>query len=395
MWTQYQRPIHSGVPRGILPQGVLHTPLECSLNKHAGTNLTETASSQPDVIATYPVEENGLGNKASLCCLSIEDDSMSGVDIGYHASHEQFPPSDLLKLVQRAEQQEFDAALASDHFHPWSERQGESGHVWSWLGAAMEATNLPFGTVNAPGYRYHPAVIAQSAATLRSMYPGRFWLSVGSGELLNEGITGEKWPPKADRNERLKECADVMRRLWSGEEVSHHGHVTVEEATLYTRPESLPPLIGAALSEQTASWLAGWADGMITVGTPDQEGDARRVEAFHEEAPEKPVYLKVQLSYGEDDDAAFKGAYDQWRTNCLPGTVTQQLRTTTDYDELGEVVDEKTVAENVRVSGTLEDHLEWVERDLDLDVDGIYLHNVNTNQETFIDDFGNDILPSL
>jgi coenzyme F420-dependent glucose-6-phosphate dehydrogenase len=116
--------------------------------------------------------------------------------IGYHCSHEQWPPSKLLAHVQRAEQAAFDAAMCSDHFHPWLEDQGHSGFSWSWLGAAMQATTLSFGTVCAPGQRYHPAVVAQAAATLAEMFPGRFWLSVGSGEALNESITGEPWPPK-------------------------------------------------------------------------------------------------------------------------------------------------------------------------------------------------------
>ena len=320
---------------------------------------------------------------------------MTDAEIGYHASHEQFAPGDLLEWVRLAEERGFDAALASDHFHPWSERQGESGHVWAWLGAAMEATDLPFGTVNAPGYRYHPAVIAQAAATLRSMYPGRFWFAVGSGQLLNEGITGEEWPIKDERNARLRECADVMRRLWDGEEVTHHGRVTVEEATLYTRPDSPPPLVGAALSEETAAWLGEWADGMITVATPDHEADRGRVEAFREVAPEKPVYLKAQLSYAEDDDAALEGAYDQWRTNCIPGVVTQELRTPADYDELGDEIDREAVAENVRVSADLDDHVAWIEADLDLDVDRVFLHNVNTNQERFVEDFGDDVLTAF
>ena len=320
---------------------------------------------------------------------------MTDAEIGYHASHEQFAPGDLLEWVRLAEERGFDAALASDHFHPWSERQGESGHVWAWLGAAMEATDLPFGTVNAPGYRYHPAVIAQAAATLRSMYPGRFWFAVGSGQRLNEGITGEEWPIKGERNARLRECADVMRRLWDGEEVTHHGRVTVEEATLYTRPDSPPPLVGAALSEETAAWLGEWADGMITVATPDHEADGGRVEAFREVAPEKPVYLKAQLSYAEDDDAALEGAYDQWRTNCIPGVVTQELRTPADYDELGDEIDREAVAENVRVSADLDDHVAWIEADLDLDVDRVFLHNVNTNQERFVEDFGDDVLTAF
>ena len=316
-------------------------------------------------------------------------------ELGYHASHEQFSPSKLLECVRMADDVGFDHAMASDHFHPWSERQGESGHVWAWLGAAMETTELSFGTVNAPGYRYHPAIIAQAAGTLREMYPERFWLAVGSGQLLNEGITGVDWPVKSERNARLEECADVMRRLWDGEEVTHHGRVDVEEATLYTRPETPPPLIGAALSVETAEWLGEWADGMITLATPDHEADAQRVEAFRETAPEKPVFLKAQLSYDEDEESALEGASEQWRTNCIPGAVTQQLRTAEEYDELGEEISEQQVEENVRVSADLEDHREWLERDLELEVDRVYLHNVNTNQEAFLEAFGEGVLGSL
>ena len=319
-------------------------------------------------------------------------------ELGYHASHEQFAPSDLLAHVERADERGFAHCLASDHFHPWSERQGESGHVWSWLGAAMERTELTFGTVNAPGYRYHPAIIAQAAATLREMYPERFWLAVGSGQLLNEGITGTDWPIKTERNARLEECADVMHRLWEGEkEVTHHGRVTLERATLWTRPDSPPPVIGAALSAETAGWLGEreWVDGMITVGTPDHEGDAEIVEAFREHAPEKDVYLKVQLSWDEDDAAALEGAVEQWRTNCVPGPVTQQLRTAEEYDELGEEIQPEHVEENVRVSADLDEHVDWIENDFELDADRVILHNVNTNQEAFVDAFAEEVLPSF
>jgi coenzyme F420-dependent glucose-6-phosphate dehydrogenase len=318
-------------------------------------------------------------------------------EIGYHASHEQFAPSELLEWIELADEYGFDAALASDHFHPWSERQGESGFVWSWLGAAMERTSLSFGTVNAPGYRYHPAIIAQAASTLREMYPERFFLAIGSGQLMNEGITGVDWPVKPERNARLEECAEVMSRLWDGEEVTHRDRITVEQATLYTRPESPPPLIGAALSEETARWLGEreWIDGLITIATPDHEALETRVEAFREGAPDKPVFLKVQLSYADDEDAALEGAYDQWRTNCAPGSVTQKLRTPDEFDQLGEQITREQVEENVRISTDLEDHVEWLERDLSLDVEKLVLHNVNREQERFVEDFGESVLPEL
>ena len=316
-------------------------------------------------------------------------------DVGYQASHEQFAPEELLTYAKLAEERGFDDVLASDHFHPWSERQGEAGFVWSWLGAAMEATSMNYGTVNAPGYRYHPAVVAQAAATLSKMYPERFWLSVGSGELLNEGITGEKWPVKEERNARLEECAEIMRRLWDGETVTHHGRVTVEEAKLYSRPETPPPMIGAALSEETARWLGEWADGMITIAASDHESLKRRVEAFRERAPDKPVYLKVQLSYNTDEEAALDGAYEQWRTNCIPGPVTQQLRTPVEYDELGEAITRDQLRDHVRVSADIEQHAEWLREDLSLDVEKVILHNVNREQERFVEEFSDRVLPEI
>src|SRR5918997_6060747 len=125
---------------------------------------------------------------------------------GYHCSHEQYPPSELLENVQAAEAAGFEGAMCSDHFHPWTDAQGHSGFAWSWLGAALQATSLSFGTVNAPGDRYHPAIVAQAAATLAEMFPDRFWLAIGSGEALNEAITGARWPAKRERDARLREC---------------------------------------------------------------------------------------------------------------------------------------------------------------------------------------------
>ncbi|GAB3844500.1 hypothetical protein GCM10029963_21280 [Micromonospora andamanensis] len=188
--------------------------------------------------------------------------------IAFHASHEQIHPGELLKAVVHAEHVGFDAAMCSDHFAPWSERQGHSGFAWSWLGSALQATGLSFGVVNAPGQRYHPAIIAQAIGTLAAMYPGRFWAALGSGEAANEHITGDVWPRKDVRNARLRECVDVIRALLAGEEVSHDGLVRVDRAKLWSRPEQPPALVGAAVSVATARWCAEWADGLITVNAP-------------------------------------------------------------------------------------------------------------------------------
>lgn len=315
--------------------------------------------------------------------------------IGYQASHEQFTPSELIRFVQLAEKAGFTSVNSSDHFHPWSKRQGQSGFAFSWLGAAMQATSLPYGVVCSPGQRYHPAIVAQASATLAELFPNRFWISLGSGEALNERITGEKWPIKKERNERLKECVQVMRRLFKGENVTHHGRVMVEEAKLYTLPGVLPPLFGAAVTKETAAWLGSWADGMITVHREHEELK-EVVEAFRKNGGEgKPVHLKVQLSYAHTEEEALNGAYDQWRTNIFESTVLGDMWQVEQFDAMGEYVQPQELYDMVRISSSLQQHMDWIKKDMELGFERIILHNVNRQQELFINDFGGKVLPFL
>src|SRR5688572_24225007 len=228
-------------------------------------------------------------------------------EIGFHASHEQFAPSELLKFARLAEDAGFRAINCSDHFKPWSKRQGQSGFSFAWLGAAMQASQLPFGVVCTPGYRYHPAIVAQAIATLCEMFPGRFWISLGSGEAMNERVTGQKWPAKQERNERLRECTGIIKRLLLGETVNHEGLVTVEDAKLHTIPKVQPLILGAAVTKETARWLGTWADGMITVNHPIKELK-EIVDAFREGGSNKPVYVKCQISYAKTNEAALMSA---------------------------------------------------------------------------------------
>lgn len=317
------------------------------------------------------------------------------ISIGYHASHEQFKPSELLRLVQLAEQARFTSVNSSDHFHPWSERQGQSGYAFSWLGAAMQCTSVPFGVVCAPGQRYHPAIVAQAAATLSEMFPQRFWLSLGSGEAINEKITGDKWPDKRERNARLLECVTVIRELFAGKTVNHDGLIRVENARLFTLPTITPLIIGAAVSAETAAWVGSWADGLITISKPENELK-KTVDAFRKNGGEgKPIYLKVQLSYSRSGETALSGAYDQWRTNIFQGTVLADLPTTAHYDAAAEFVKPEDVSKMVRISSDLDQHIEWINKDIDLGFEKIILHNVNPEQEVFIRDFGAKVLPKL
>ncbi|MBD1872572.1 TIGR03885 family FMN-dependent LLM class oxidoreductase [Nodosilinea sp. FACHB-131] len=317
------------------------------------------------------------------------------VKFAYHSSHEQFAPSALLGWAQQAEQAGFTAVTSSDHFHPWSERQGECGFAWSWLGAAMQATSLPFGVVCAPGQRYHPAIIAQAAATLGEMFHDRFWVALGSGQAMNEAITGQPWPIKAERNARLKECVDVIRALWAGETVTHHGLVQVEEAKLYSRPANPPRIMGAAITPKTAEWVGSWADGLITISHPH---DKLRevVEAFRRGGGEhKPMYLKVQLSYAPDQETALLGAHDQWRTNIFESQVLSDFRVPSQFDAAATFVKPDDMYQYVRVSADPQQHIEWLQKDMELGFETISLHNVNREQQQFIEVFGEKVLPFL
>ena len=317
------------------------------------------------------------------------------VQFSYHASHEQFSPSALLTYAQQAEQAGFAGITCSDHFHPWSDRQGESGFAWSWLGAAMQATALPFGVVCAPGQRYHPAIIAQAAATLGELFPDRFWVALGSGQAMNEAITATAWPIKAQRNARLKECVDVIRALWAGETVTHHGLVQVAEAKLYTRPTTAPRIMGAAITPKTAEWVGGWADGLITISRPHDQLE-QVVEAFRRGGGEgKPMYLKAQLSYANDDKAALQGAYDQWRTNIFDSPVLADLKHPAQFDAAAAFVRPEDMTQHVRVAADSQRHIDWLQKDIELGFETISLHNVNREQRQFIDAFGEKVLPAL
>ncbi|HZN43261.1 MAG TPA: TIGR03885 family FMN-dependent LLM class oxidoreductase [Actinomycetota bacterium] len=315
--------------------------------------------------------------------------------IGFHASHEQLAPSALLGAVRSAEAAGFQAATCSDHLAPWSERQGHSGYAWSWLGAAMEATSLPFGVVTAPGQRYHPVITAQAIATLGELFPGRFWAALGSGEAMNEHVTGDPWPPKQRRDARLLECVDVIRALLRGEEVTHRGLVRVDRARLWSLPAEAPPLYGAAVSEETARTVGGWADGLITVRRPVEE--LRPVlDAFREGAGDgKPVAVQVHVSWADDDDTALAIAHDQWRSGVLGADLAWDLELPAQFDAATAHVRPEDVEGSVLVSSDTGRHVKWLRELIDLGVDEITIHHVGQEQDRFIETFGEHVLPEV
>ena len=306
--------------------------------------------------------------------------------IYYHASHEQFSPSSLLKYSIMAENAGFQGIHSSDHFHPWSERQGQSGFSFTWIGAAMQATKLPFSMVCAPGQRYHPAIVAQAIATIAEMFPRRINIELGSGEALNELITGDEWPDKSIRNQRLLESANIIRQLLHGEEVTFDGLVKVKKAKLYTIPENQPLLLCAALSEETSKWAGSWADGLLTTAG-DLDDINKKISAFNENGGTgKPVYLQFAFSYARTKQKAASEAWHQWRSNIVPVEDSETWSSIEQFDKAGEKKSVEDVTDTIPVFTEMRVLNEQIRKLESTGACRIILHNVGRNQEEFITD---------
>jgi probable non-F420 flavinoid oxidoreductase len=314
--------------------------------------------------------------------------------IGFHNSHEQIHPAELLAAVRHAEDAGFTAAMCSDHFAPWNLEQGHSGFAWSWLGAAMATTELPFGVVNAPGQRYHPAIVAQAIATLGAMFPGRFWAALGSGEAMNEHITGERWPRKDVRDARLRECVAIIRALLAGEEVTHDGLVTVDRARIWSLPEQPPALIAPAVTVATARAGADWADGLVTINQP-HDHLRRMIAAYRDAGGRGKLVLQLHLSYDPDPERALAVAFEEWHSNVFPPPLCWDLDTPEAFEQASAHVTPADVAQVVRVSSDLGQHAAWIAEYVDLGFDDVYLHHVGQEQRGFIDAFGEHVLTQL
>lgn len=305
----------------------------------------------------------------------------------YHAPHEQFPPSYLLELAVAAEKAGFTGLHSSDHFHPWGKAQGHSGFSFAWVAAAMQATTLPMSMVCAPGQRYHPAIVAQAIATLAEMFPRRFCIELGSGEALNECITGDPWPDKKMREARLLESTHVIRRLLRGEEVSFDGYVHVKNARLWTRPEEMPALLGAAVSEDTSAWVAGWADGLLTTVDRDLAIGEAKARAFRQHGgADKPIHFQYSFSYARDMRKAIDEAWEQWKGQIVAKHWTD-IATPEEFDQVGRDATREQVLEITPVFDDIRKLREEIEKMEAMGVARIILHNLSNQQEEFIEDF--------
>ncbi|HWS49504.1 MAG TPA: TIGR03885 family FMN-dependent LLM class oxidoreductase [Microbacterium sp.] len=312
--------------------------------------------------------------------------------IGYHASHEQLPPGMLLSAVRLAESVGFDAAMCSDHLAPWTRAQGESGFAWSWIGAALAKTEFPIGLVTAPGQRYHPVVIAQAMATLEEMFPGRFWAALGSGEALNEHVTGDEWPDKPARERRLRDTVAVFRRLLSGDRISFDAGIRVHDARIWSLPASPPPLFGAAVSPTTAAWVAEWADGLITVGSDAAATEEVRT-AYRSAQGAGETRLQIHVSLEESDEEALRVAGEQWSHATAPPEHMWDLEQPEDFEAQADPTEE-ALRKAVVVAHSAEDLADRI-AEIAAGFDHVYVHHVGTDQAAFLRRCESELLPAL
>jgi coenzyme F420-dependent glucose-6-phosphate dehydrogenase len=314
-------------------------------------------------------------------------------EFGYWLSSEEHRPLDLVRSAARAEELGFSFAMISDHFHPWLDAQGQSPFVWSVLGGIASATErIELATgVTCPLIRIHPAIVAQAAATVGSMLPGRFTLGVGTGENLNEHVTGARWPAPDERIELLEEAIEVIRLLWQGGEQTHRGrHYTVDHATLYTLPEQPIP-IAVAAAKPNAAELAGRLGDALVNTTPDE----KIVSAYREAGGDGPLYGQVRLCWAEDEEEARETAFRLWRYSGLGGTIGQELPRPSDFDAVAESVTKEMATGSLPCGPDPEPVLAEIRTWQEAGFDRIALHQVGPDQDGFFRFWEQELQPEL
>ena len=324
--------------------------------------------------------------------------------IGYAAMLEQFHPTEIVEITKVAEQHGFTGVMAADHFQPWVPQQGQASFVWNVLSALGQTTTGDLGTgVTAPTFRFHPAVVAQASATLESMYPGRHWLGLGSGEALNEHVVGQYWPDAPERIDRMFEAIDIIRKLLTsgvtGKDVRHEGkYYRLESTRLWTAPATPPPIYVAASGPVTAKRAGRVADGIITEAAPHDRLSTlfQRFDAGAKEVGRTSTrrIMRVHVSWAPTDEEATRNALEQW-PNLGLRFPKADIRSPYEIEQMARMVTPAHFEGRLHISSDPDAHRAYLQGFLDLGVDRIYLHNVGRNQREFLEVFGRDVLPRL
>jgi coenzyme F420-dependent glucose-6-phosphate dehydrogenase len=315
-------------------------------------------------------------------------------ELGFALSSEDHPPNELVRQAALAERAGFTFCLISDHYHPWVDAQGHSPFVWATLGGIAQATEtIRVGTgVTCPTIRIHPAIVAQAAATVATMMPGRFFLGVGSGENLNEHVLGDRWPLPDERLEMLEEAIEVMRLLWQGGEQTHRGkHYTVDHARVYDVPDEGVELYVAATAPKAAELAGRVGDGFISTA-PEKE----YVQAFEGAGGKGKQKLgMMHCAYDADAKKGLERATKLWPNLAMKGPLGQDLATPSDFEEAAAMIEEDDVAEATPCGPDPEPYLELIRRYDEAGFTHVYIHQIGDNQAEFAEFAAKELMPKL
>ena len=315
------------------------------------------------------------------------------VELGYTLASEEHPPNRLVEIARLAEDGGFAFAVISDHYHPWTDRQGQSPFVWSVIGGVAHATErIRLGTgVTCPILRVHPAIVAQAAATSAAMLPGRFFLGVGSGENLNEHVLGQRYPSAGERLDMLEEAVGVIRALWEGKLTSHQGrYFQVDNARVYTLPPEPPPINVAGSGPRSASLAARLGDGVIGVA-PDEDF----LRAYRDAGGSGPRYGQLHVCWAEREDEARRTALERWPNVAIPGELGQELPLPRHFEQAAQAVTEEMVAKVVPCGPDPELHLEHLQRFVGAGYDHVFVHQIGDAHEGAVNFYRREVFPRL
>lgn len=324
--------------------------------------------------------------------------------LGWKAGPEQYPPDELLEYAVAAEQAGFQSIDVSDHFAPW-DPAGQACFTWTWLGAvAARTTQIQLGTgVTCPILRYHPVVIAQAAATLEYLAPGRVYLAVGTGEALNEYTATGMWPGYDERQERLAEAIDLIRQLWGGKETTFRGtYWQTDKAKLWTRSDRPIPLYISSMVPDSARFAGRHGDGLMTVGGQKPEVYREILQHFEDGASEAgkdpakmPRLIELNVAYTDDEQAAIACMKQYWAGTFVPALFDRKIYTPEESAKNGAVVGSEVIKAKMCLSANPEDHVCYAQHHIDLGFTHLYFHYAGPDQQKFLQEYGRDVLSAI
>lgn len=311
--------------------------------------------------------------------------------IGYSLSAEQFSPHELLDQAVRARDANFDALCISDHFHPWTDAQGNSPFVWAMIGALSQLVpELPLSTmVTCPIIRINPVIVAQAAATASVLLEGRFNFGVGTGENLNEHVWGAAWPPAKERLARLHEAIELMRLLWTGENIDFDGKFyRAVNARLYTLPPEPPPILISGLGPLAVKMAAEIGDGLVTF-------DRDLLDQYRDNGGIGVAQTALKVAYDADEARAVGLAHRYWAVELNPGQLNRELAQPRHLEDAASLVTPEMVAESFACGADPDRHIAAIQSRINDGFDEIYVQQVGDDMDGFFETYKQTVLPSV